>query len=214
MVRALVAGTKTQTRRVVKPQPRHAQTLRTGVHETSADGGFDRDVRTIRCPYGGPGDRLWVRETFYCDHWWAGDFEATRATTNAKAIAEWRELLYYRADGEPQFEADRPTWRSPIHMPRWASRVTLEVTGVRVERVQSISEDDARAEGVPLLDYSFGKAYGGALTGDGVSRVPLATAREAFADLWREINGAASWDANPWCWVLEFKRVEVDHGHD
>ena len=202
MVRAIIAGAKTQTRRLVKPQPPEGADPRWtwcvsstnrddvgafhhGVIEPDGNSFTDRGRErqtAYRCPFGAPGDDLWVRET-WAEHE-PDDVQGTRT--------------YYRADhadGEVQV---RPgmflRWTPSIHMPRWASRLTLRVTSVRVERLHAITEDDARAEGV--------------LTVDGL--LSAMTPRERFACLWREINGGrASWDANPWVWVVSFKRDEV-----
>lgn len=165
MVRALIAGTKTQTRRVVKGE-------------------------WIVCPYGGPGDRLWVRES----HWWFKDeHDPVTGYYPPKLTAEDVE---YRADGE------RPgrSWRPSIHMPRWASRITLEITGVRVERLQEISEADARAEGAPPGHPSIDRVS----REFGFADFP----RSWYGQMWEQINGRGSWAANPWVWVLEFRKLE------
>jgi hypothetical protein len=124
----------------------------------------------VKCPYGMPGDRLWVRETFWTD----GD-----------------EVIY-RSDPGAEKELDSAftglNWKPSIHMPRWASRINLEVTGVRVERLCSISEADALAEGCCPFSDDFGSYH----------------ARVAFCQLWESIYGPESWDANPWVWVVEF----------
>lgn len=109
-----------------------------------------------------------------------------------------RESLRYRADGEYQNEHGAWRWRSPIHMPRWASRLTLEITDVRVERLQDISEEDAIAEGA--LEWARGACAPGNPTGF--------TAVGYFWLLWEPIHGPSSWDANPWVWVIEFKKLE------
>lgn len=202
MVRALLDGTKTQTRRVVKPQPRHL------LIRSSNDGEwYDADCVSpgtlVKCPYGAPGDRLWVRETFGM---WPGSLDEERQTLYRATVPE-------APGGWPSRRgpiADFVRWRPSIHMPRRFSRLTLEIVSVRVERVQEISEADALAEGVPLCDYSFGRAYGGDLTGDGITRVPMDSARSAFLCLWDSINAARgfSWASNPWCWCIAFKRVE------
>ena len=168
MVRALLAGTKTQTRRTCN----HPGLKDLSYIVNCGDGwwGDEEGDFQARCPYGQPGDRLWVRETF-CDDWLA----------DAGGVA-------YRADGgmdAEMFDAGC-TWRPSIHMPRSLSRITLEVTGVRVERLQDISEADAIAEGTP---FPFGGWVGG------------------YQKLWESINGPGSWDLNPWVWVVEFKRV-------
>lgn len=207
MVRAILAGTKTQTRRVLTPQPHeesgpisvgryHPIVVRRGLEEPGAERfGAHTDDASWSCPYGEPGDRLWVREAFalsqrdpddyevsMCEPWW-WDPPVYRAGT---ADGEWT-----RWDGRRHVPIP-PPWRPSIHMPRWASRLTLEVTSVRVERVQSISEEDARAEGV---------------TPGAVGDV---TCWRAFRVLWDSINGereGCSWKANPWVWVVGFRRA-------
>jgi hypothetical protein len=177
MVRAILAGTKTQTRRICK-----------GQRELSCVHDFQLD----RCPYGVPGDRLWVRETH-------GD-----CTPGADALTgtTW-ERPWYRADadaygllghdGEGPVYVEDVKWCPSIHMPRSLSRITLEITGVRVERLQEISAEDARAEGcnTPHVPGS----------GTVLSR------QTEFMLLWESINGPRSWDANPWVWVVEFRRI-------
>jgi hypothetical protein len=204
MIRALLDGTKTQTRRVVKGQPTDwapigpevfSQTVidRHGDEQPGPDsygaGNADGDC-WIRCPYGQPGDRLWVRES----HMDLGASVLYRADTNAE---QERALV---APGQ--------RWRPSIHMPRWASRLTLEITGVRVERLQDISEADAVAEGVtpkwePGCSGRLMEALGG---------FSFRPAASAYADLWESINGPGSWEANPWVWVVEFKRDQMPEG--
>lgn len=196
MVRAILDGRKTVTRRIVKPMrdPDFECQLASCEIAGEVNGGTCR----IRCPYGQPGDQLWVRETW----------------SRAKLFAS--NELFYRADGEHQagrqlslsYHEREKRWRSPIHMPRWASRITLEITGVRVERLQEISEEDAIAEGV------F-KKVGTSPVGDVVEThdggdliyVSKGLARNAYHELWESINGPGSWDLNPYVWVIEFKRV-------
>ena len=183
MVRALLAGTKTQTRRVVKPQPHEDRLHRSvdspdkfvcaGEHTWWSGNHTQSIYHSARCPYGKPGDRLWVRETF-------GHFERNE---NFAPGCE----VFYRADGESL--AVEP-WRPGIHMPRWASRITLGVTGVRVERLRACNEVDAIAEGAPWA--ACGAPQGG-------------SHKAGFAQLWEQINGHGSWEANPWVWVVEFK---------
>ena len=180
MVRALLAGTKTQTRRVVKPLKGE---------EIDPAGIYDQhpgDLELARCPYGQPGDRLWVREAYFGNHY-----------LHPNEPADEREL-HYRADGYEDFEGERITWRPSIHMPRWASRITLEIVSVRVERLHEISEEDAKAEGVEHYKPEHT-----------VGLPPCSAHRYAFEDLWRSINGHESWSANPWVWVVEFKRWGV-----
>lgn len=208
MVRAILAGTKTQTRRAIKPLPLR---VNHGTNEMEVDTEAMTDGRIMKLNrFGQPGDRLWVRETFYCDHcfypegtppscYWDGPNPRAAHTPEqlAKERSDMLEAMYYRADGEPEFEApEGPTpWRPSIHMPRWASRITLEVTGVRVERLQDISEADAMAEGV---HYSL------------LEKIQAGQdrwARHAYKKLWESIHGPGSWDLNPWVWVVEFKGV-------
>ncbi len=189
MVRAILAGTKTQTRRMVKGIP---------LLWLSQSVGFTPEFVALpdndACPYGEPGDRLWVRET------WSPD----PPIDSSWASTEWNGCGR-RIDGVPErfqhprfcnYSADwlhgPIVWRPSIHMPRWASRITLEVTGVRVERLQDISEADAMAEGAPW----------------GACGSPQEGSRKAgFAKLWDSINGPNSWDANPWVWAINFKRL-------
>ena len=193
MVRALLAGTKTQTRRVCKPQP-IADARFVGGHylpATKRNPGQEISVEApyvhIACPYGQRGDRLWVRET------WRRDIDKI----------DGARLVQYRADDAiveaPRTYFDLPSagWIPSIHMPRWASRITLEVTGVRVERLQEISEADAIAEGVNVHPDHHGKP-----------RTSIYSPVQAYRDLWESINGPGSWEANPLVWVVEFKRVE------
>jgi hypothetical protein len=184
MVRAILDGKKTQTRRVVK-NPERFEHLR--------DCAFCS-------PYGHVGDHLWVRETWRpsISHHCAMD-TCDCADVNVR----------YAADGESRFFSERNIdheWLlpkaartgnvSPLFMPRWASRLTLEITGVRVERLQEISGDDAIAEGAPLRES--------AATQGGDIRI------DAFADLWGSINGKTHpWSSNPWVWVIAFQRVEA-----
>lgn len=185
MVRAILDGTKTQTRRVVKPQPYEPLCGNEFPAVCKSDFWAEEHVGKWIwpteeseffgfSPYGQPGEKLWVRETF-CDDW-----KDTRG-------------IVYRADGGIDGEmADAGcNWRPSIFMPRAASRITLEVTGVRLERLQDISVADAIAEGVPR---------GGPENPDGIEQ------RE-YRALWEQINGLGSWDANPWVWVIEFRKL-------
>ena len=178
MVRALLAGTKTQTRRIIKPQ--HLAFF----NQDAAAMLSDWNERPL--PYGQPGDRLWVRETF-------GHFECNQHFKPGCNV-------YYRADGNC---LELEPWRPSIHMPRWASRITLEITSVRVERLQEISEADAIAEGVTRLPG------GDMWTAGGIYDGPLHDANPcgAYRRLWESINGPDSWAANPRVWAIEFRRV-------
>ena len=215
MICALLAGAKTQTRRPVKPK--HApdalwgEDTSTGLHrvfrlneEAPADsvpwwnlGGINGAEK--HCPYGQPGDQLWVRETW------------------AEVGTMDPGLIVYRADYPacvPKgFENVPPargiTWKPSIHMFRRHSRITLEIVSVRVERLQDISEADAIAEGIESLTgdqtiyhWDFPKPHPDhAVSG-------YQSARSAYQELWCEISGCDSYDANPWVWAVEFRRIE------
>jgi hypothetical protein len=208
MVRALLDGSKTQTRRVVKPIGAHhlfqfrGKDEARGADEPTGEWAWCRAEHVvsdhIRCPYGKPGDRLWVRETFlYVGPGSGSDLPSYREERanpeNHKAANCW-----YRAS-QPD---ETLVWTPSIHMPRWASRITLEVTGVRVERLQDITESDARKEGAihgPLLPMGRNRPR---------CEPDDAAMRSRFAVLWDSLAAAGSdWDANPWVWVVEFKRV-------
>ncbi|MCS4496240.1 morphogenetic protein [Pantoea sp. B623] len=176
MVRAVLDGGKTQTRRILKVQP-HAG-VRNSVFVKS--GYEDGHGKELVCPFGAVGDRLWVRET------WA-----------RYNIDQDTHDIAYRAT-TPDDWPKEGRWRPSIHMPRWASRITLEITGVRVERLQDITNQDAMAEGIGHL-YAYDE-----------SQPTPKDATRRFAELWQSIYGADSWQANPWVWVIEFKRVEVE----
>jgi len=241
MIRAILAGAKTQTRRLLSPQPQlaimDAATSRS-FHAAMDVGLIPKDEPAVwrwrgtfctpwpRCadrwsPFGVPGDRLWVRETFALI--WPGEYEPDDIRENE---------VEYRADhpgkrypGEwpdcPASETDSscPKWRPSLHMPRWASRLTLEITDVRVERLQDISEADARAEGIPLDVWDAALIAPNYLT-DGEffqnwreeephfaksDRIAV----ESYRALWDSLNAKrAPWSSNPWVWVLSFKRVE------
>ena len=200
MVRETLAGTKLQTRRAVK----HPLLCNLSFIVNCGDGwwGDEEGEGQARCPYGQPGDRLWVRETWYCD-----DYRVQRGPylkPDDMDIEEARgdgTLIYRASSGERPYEAEQPVWRPAIHMPRWASRITLKVTGVRVERLQDISEADALAEGIAYSERFNGYCIGMA------EHFHSHDPRESYRSLWRAINGAESWDANPWVWVVEFKKV-------
>lgn len=191
MVRAILDGRKTQTRRVVKPYPK---VVYGGV---DSDGAiltariFRGEDQRIHCPYGKIGERLWVRETWTPDHaaFYPNFPVVYRADRGYEYERNERGEVY-----SPEQKAFYPyRWRPSIHMPRWASRITLEITGLRVELLQDISEADAKAEGADPADDR---------------EVPLFTYTEAFQDLWKTINGSESWAENPWVWAIEFKVIK------
>lgn len=214
MVRAILAGTKTQTRRVVKPQPFDGP-LELAVHLARRGHyrWFDESAeRGWSCPYGQPGDRLWVRETFqalsaddvdvYRDNWWAlCDYKTGKGY----------KVSYPATDGIKEFvtmDDDISQACSPsIHMPRWASRITLEITGVRVERLQDISEADALAEGINRIAHGREGYFYHATRTEPHPR-NWCFPDGAYRELWEQINGPGSWDANPWVWVVEFRRAK------
>ncbi|CAM8095858.1 morphogenetic protein [Klebsiella pneumoniae] len=209
MVRALLSGRKTQTRRIIKPQP-----------EVTLSGSLSgkwlsrplnglllpkiEDI-AIHCPFGAVGDRIWVRETWgvvshaFSDDGlmidWVPDRPATAIHEMPFGNGYYSGYAIYATDGDftwgddDGYEDGRWCWKPSIHMPRAASRILLEITDVRVERLRSMSQDDARAEGV--------------IAASGPMEAGL-----AFRELWDSIYGEESWKANPWVWVIEFKRVE------
>jgi len=216
MVRAILDGRKTMTRRVVKPQPGPDAT-NAGVCSSGEwfwlDGepedidsvGCTKDAE-FRCPYGLPGDRLWVRETWLpldSDHYHERG-PRDRLVDNRKYPL--RNGAAYAAETSGDSDSERCRielgykWRPSIHMPRWASRMTLEITDVRVERLCSITEDDAIREGAPATenpDFDLDDPA------DDLEYSHLA----GFIQLWETINGPGSWLANHWVWVLVFKRA-------
>lgn len=212
MVRAILEGRKTVTRRVAKVQPRSKGDIGSYGLGQPFIRHPDPTKRNPECPYGRPGDRLWVRETCFIN-----DYRDAKVPVDERANVD----VVYRADPLPDWEGEESliTWRPSIHMPRWASRILLEITAVRVERLQEVTEDQARAEG--MLSWTFEEC-------DGDPRLdgqPCTTtnwhwepqknecsgygcAEYAFAGLWKAINGESTWDANPWVWVVEFKVIK------
>lgn len=206
MVRAILGGRKTQTRRVVKPQPPAGIVYlepETCMLRVRAHDGLDHHAwNDIRCPYGQPGDRLWVRET------WTRVHPAMLQSLDPDPDShEWETV--YRADANGGYVGrmlECTRWRPSIHMPRWASRLTLEITSVRVKRLHDISEEDAKAEGVEsgIWDRENG-VLAGAVYPEDEERLSF---RDGFGFVWESIYGPESWNANPWVWVVEFKRIQ------
>lgn len=215
MVRAILDGRKTQTRRIMKVQPesnqlglllitdstKHSDIGKYHWAESNATGNHVRS-KLFSSPFGAVGERIWVREAYR--------FPASLDDVSPTGVGEMAVATGYRkpwaptfyeftgtfSDGWKGFEtppkvSDAGKLRPSIHMPRWASRILLEITDVRVERLKSISDRDALREGCSAADMK---------SGDCVADV--------FARLWASIYGAESWNANPWVWVIEFKRVE------
>lgn len=193
MVNALLDGRKTQTRRIMKPQPSYDF----GWYPGCGDDGkslyyftekhFKNVVRDFT-PHGKTGDRLWVRETF-------------RIFDSSDECGCSESPCNCPANGSPLYRANADCsenkWKPSIHMPRWASRILLEVVDVRVERLNEISEEDAMAEGWPKQHGDFDSPAPG---NGGVF--------DWYRDLWEKINGEGSWDKNPWVWVIEFKVIK------
>lgn len=178
MVRAIMEGWKTQTRRIVKHQ---------GKGETDEILYFDT---TFGCQFGNPGDRLWVRETFSALQPYYGPSDE---------IPDWINYVYradFSEDADPEQWGGK--WTPSIFMPREASRIILEITGLRVERLHEITYEDAKAEGMETVYIEYPK---------GKERI-VTDPRDNFAQLWENINGPGAWDLNPWVWVIEFKRIQ------
>ncbi len=213
MVRAILEGRKTQTRRVMKPQPEAGLEFTPFAPFGVVNGKGDRLI----CRHGKPGDRLWVRET-----WCPVDDTELDGERWVDFRATPRYALSHPAgwDNDPD-NPEALKWRPSIHMPRWASRITLEITDVRVERLQDISEEDAKAEGAQYFPNLPGMSPWGQDNRWSMEQPEsveqcLGTARYAFANYFCKLAGDAStgihdprpWDSNPWVWVIEFRRVE------
>lgn len=232
MVKAILSGSKSQTRRVVKPQPVHGAECVIRPFSDQRLHYAARDLHDMeqgllvlgevpKCPYGQPDDRLWVRETWM-------DLQGTGVQLASKSrYAYGADTIAGSWDDECRI-AYGLKWKPSIHMPRAACRITLEIAGVRVERLQAISEADAKAEGCDRLDddepgyvhreepdWKLCPRCGGtrlytAFSGNG-GAFPDTDCRECdtyqkrYRLLWEQINGPGSWDANPWVWVVEFR---------
>mgnify|MGYP003529146023 CR=1 FL=1 len=204
LVRATLAGRKTQTRRPVK-MPSHGIEPYSPGYVYGALWNYSFTEVIARCPMGQAGDRLWVRETYK----WA---DAKDDGVNQSVVVAYRaddkasdiECSLAVHDGVvcaiESEEVCGERWRPSIHMPRWACRLVLPLVSVRVERVQDITEDDARAEGLRRTENGWT---------DGATGYDVTSARAAFQELWASIYGEASWDANPWVWVAEWDHAEV-----
>ncbi|EDW4593523.1 morphogenetic protein [Salmonella enterica subsp. enterica] len=202
MVRAILDGRKTQTRRPIK-FPFKDRNL--GCELSGNELAGELSARNyLNSPFGKPGDRIWVRETFQGPLF---DFDQMDAYCKDSTPFEKAQFCVYKADGKPApefFDADdnlHCCWSPSIHMPRWASRILLEITDVRVERLNAISQEDAQAEGMELTGWR--PTYS-----DPDSGGEVCTPYDNFAQLWSSIYGEESWQGNPWVWVIEFKRIE------
>lgn len=205
MVRAILDGRKTQTRRIMAPQP--ADDIERGIFPNPEVIGWKSSLRhkygsttAHFCPYGKPGDRIWVRESFRVHS------RATDVATLVYKASErnsWTEQTLRVPVAVCNKPATPEKWTPSLHMPRWASRILLEITDVRVERLNAISEEDARAEGI----IDGGCLNCGEPEPCGCAN-PEPDATDAFAYLWQSIYGQESWNANPWVWVISFERIE------
>ncbi|MBO2025454.1 hypothetical protein J4733_06120 [Klebsiella pneumoniae] len=222
MVRALLSGRKTQTRRIIKPQP-----------EATLSGSLSgkwlsrplnglllpkiEDI-AIHCPFGAVGDRIWVRETWgVVSHELMRMVESNhgrqtgrlrlfmkcRLATAITLVTPFMQLMAISPGDDDGYEDGRSCWKPSIHMPRAASRILLEITTVRVERLNAISEEDARAEGI----IDGGCLNCGEPEPCGCAN-PEPDATDAFAYLWQSIYGQENWNANPRVWVIYFERIE------
>lgn len=225
MVRAVLYGRKTQTRRIMKVQP-HAGVRNSPFVKSGIEDGHGKE---LVCPFGEVGDCLWVRET-----WSDVNLEGVSAVAY-RADQALRCMTNDNDDGDeddPRLEkysfanwypdlisGTEGIWRPSIHMPRWASRITLEITGVRVERLQDINHDDSYAEGihtevwdqtVVAKNYCESDSFFQFWSEDMDHYVEMDELyRQSFGSLWQSIYGEESWQANPWVWVIEFRRIEV-----
>lgn len=204
MVRGLLADQKTATRRLMKPQPSpgqdgghywpckvHQSMLHVELELQNGEEGWE-GLAEAACPYGRPGDRLWVREA------WATD---AQVDSIAPRELSQGEPIWYPADDHLRQTGcsmmSRGKCRPSIHMPRWASRILLEITAVRVERLQDITDEQALAEGVAVCEQDLDPGCN------------CYSPRELFSILWSSLYGVESWQSNPYVWVIEFRRVEV-----
>ncbi|HBT7017499.1 TPA: hypothetical protein MCG72_000714 [Klebsiella pneumoniae] len=227
MVRAIIDGRKTQTRRIMAPQP--ADDIERGIFPNPEEIGWKSSLRHKHgsttahfCPYGKPGDRIWVRETWgVVSHEldedgriqpWTPDRPATAIHEMPFGNGYYSGHAIYAADGDftwgddNGYEDGRSCWKPSIHMPKAASRILLEITDVRVERLNAISEEDAEAEGIDMEALYDSQDCYDCIADHNMTGRPTVTG--AFKYLWESIYGEESWKANPWVWVIEFKRVE------
>lgn len=233
MAQATLSGRKTQTRRIVKP--RNGESLFVGWDDEFVLNNENKDWVLAECPYGTPGDQLYVRETWlpaawnaqtrqikamYRDHtkspWFTpypDDYTGEKFNNLWLSIcAELdKKQIHPNDEGIYDFRGMRQMplrWRPSIHMPRAACRLRLQITDVRVERLQDISEEDAIAEGVLIAGKNL---YNGSIykdyTGESLHEFGWSSACRSFQSLWQSINSPESWDENPWVWVIEFEKI-------
>lgn len=207
-VRALLSGQQSQTRRIMKSQlfgpgqDNHEGCYGIDVLNNHLQGNRVMGMENLsyHCPYGQPGDRLWVRET------WRGPvIEQDQMAEYQRSPAQFKTAEYcqYRSDtsqfSTAEDEADQFGWQAGIHMPRWASRINLLVTGIRVEKIQDISDDDVIAEGVQTDSHFLNNFF--TMHSEAVS------SKDAYRKQWALQYGGTSWEVNPWVWVIDFERV-------
>lgn len=179
-IRAILRGQKTQTRRIIKPQP-----------PSDAEGGFYPG--NLKCAYGTVGDRLWVRETW------------REAISDTHKCFAYRADNTYKCGKKPP-DGYVPKWKPSIFMPKEACRIFLQIEQIKIERLQDISEEDAIAEGIENTHIYKGYRYYRDYECGGGDLKPL----ESFRSLWESINGKGSWDVNPWVWVIKFSQQNKD----
>ena len=227
MVRAILAGEKTQTRRIVKVDEDRLEVSTDSegqqllmIHGEGCAGACDYDCGAVElnCPHGKPGDQLWIRETYYqLGHWEEAKGQLTKGGKQKQAFIPDSDEIHFET---PSYFRKARCWNTPDYsimhkrlarfMPRSASRTMLEIVSVRVERLNAINDDDAIAEGVNPAPYFIPSEDMGIIPytdpekinwKDGKTAIP----RARFAALWESIYGPGSWSANPWVWVVEFK---------
>lgn len=218
MVLATMDGNKTQTRRIIK-----SEIALDWLDNAKFNPEFVAHPENDMCKYGKIGDRLWVRETWKYNNWTEDgipfiEYRADGSVLLREHPEEWAdrvENIWAELSDPQNYEIDNAArdrkFRPSIHMPRWVSRTNLEITNIRAERLNDISEADAKAEGINC--YQFFPDDGFPIC-SGYTHLPddgncglYSTAKEAFKNLWEIINGESSWDQNPWVWVIDFKRI-------
>lgn len=203
MVRAILDGTKTQTRRVIKPQPITLNNLWYWFLYIKCVGFKNMDelakIMKPHCKYGQVGDQLWVRETYY------PIYPQDPTYNNGNPIEYDYAATYKHGDRLGDLMGVKKKWKPSIHMPRKASRIQLEITNIRVERLNEISAKDIINEGAVLRAHDDEFGHNPVSAFDQKVYMDL---RSLWAKGWESINGTGSWDKNPWVWVIEFRRVK------
>jgi hypothetical protein len=216
-IQSILAGIKTQTRRVIKPQRpavvgyKPAISGEHWIETLPVSGDFGRGhIETtisgdsIKVPYGKIGDRLWVRETWCLNH---PEIDP-QPPKDGRPEHDKRTCWYFATEPSVEGEDNKSPWRSPLLMPRWASRLTLEITKIRVERLHDISAEDMLAEGVSAQRGPTPPSDG-LRVGCSLGMVGVTALKANWREGWDKINGKrAPWSSNPWLWVIDFKKVE------